>query len=128
MLDKVDKHTGLSRFGYPLYMPSEQLALIDMPKKETMGTRIRRLRERANLTQDQLARRCGVNKSAVSQWEMGSSENIKLQPFLRLLRTLDVTHEYLLWGSEKAPAGFYLDEAAAEAESEAREQKSGNGN
>jgi transcriptional regulator with XRE-family HTH domain len=92
-------------------MPSVQLALIDMPKKETMGMRIRRLREAANLTQDQLAKRCGVNKSAVSQWEMGTSENIKLQPFLRLLRTLGVTHEYLLWGSEKAPAGFWLEES-----------------
>lgn len=107
MLNTKEKYSGLTSRGYPNYMPAEQLALLDMPKKETMGMRIRKLRESRNLTQDQLAKRCGVARSAVHQWETGESENIKLQPFLKLLRALDVTHQYLLFGSEKEPPGFY---------------------
>lgn len=110
MLNKTEKYSGLSSRGYPNYMPAEQLALLDMPKKETMGMRIRRLREALNLTQNQLARRCGVARSAVHQWETGESENIKLQPWLRLLRTLNVSPEFLIWGSEKAPPGFWLED------------------
>jgi DNA-binding transcriptional regulator YiaG len=111
MLDKPKKHTGLSRYGYPLSMPSQQLALIDMPKKEKMGARIRRLREEQNLTIDQMAQACGVSKSAVCQWELGQSENIRLYPFTRLMRLLGVSHEYLLFGpDEEAPEGFWLDE------------------
>lgn len=125
MLNRREKYSGLSSRGYPNYMPAEQLALLEMPYKESMGTRIRRLREKRNLTQDQLAARCGVSRAAVHQWETGESENIKLQPFLRLLNTLDVSHEYLCFGSDKAPKGFYLDEAVEAAEEAAREAKRG---
>jgi transcriptional regulator with XRE-family HTH domain len=112
MLDKTDKHTGLSRFGYPMRMPSAQLALIEMPKKENMGTRIRARREELSLTIEQVAAACGVSKSAVSQWELGESKNIKLYAFMRLKRLLDVTHEWLIFGpTEQPPDGFYLDEA-----------------
>jgi DNA-binding transcriptional regulator YiaG len=111
MLDNPNKHTGLSRFGYPMTMPPKQLALIDMAKKDTMGMRIRRTREEKNLTIEQVAKACGVSKSAVSQWELGDSLNIKLYPFMRLLRILEVSYEYLIWGpDEEAPEGFWLDE------------------
>jgi DNA-binding transcriptional regulator YiaG len=120
MLNRTEKYSGLSQRGYPMSMPAEQLALLDMPKNETMGTRIRRLRESRNLTQDQLATRCGVARSAVHQWETGESENIKLQPWLRLLRTLEVSAHYLIFGSEKAPPGFWLEEEIAEYEKNRR--------
>lgn len=111
MLDNANKHTGISRYGYPLSMPCKQLALIDMPKKENMGARIRRLREEKNITIEDMAKICGVSKSAVSQWELGQSQNIKLYPFTRLMRLLNVSHEYLLFGpDEEAPEGFWLDE------------------
>jgi DNA-binding transcriptional regulator YiaG len=120
MLNKLEKYSGLTSRGYPNYMPAEQLALLEMPKTENMGTRIRRLREARNLTQDQLAKRCGVARSAVHQWETGESENIKLQPWLRLLRTLEVSAHYLVFGRETPPPGFWLDDEVAEYEAKRR--------
>jgi DNA-binding transcriptional regulator YiaG len=120
MLKANEKYSGMSGRNYLMSMPSEQLALLEMPKLETMGTRIRRLREARNLTQDQLAKRCGVARSAVHQWETGESENIKLQPWLRLLRTLDVSAHYLVFGRETPPAGFWLDDEVAEYEAKRR--------
>jgi transcriptional regulator with XRE-family HTH domain len=70
---------------------------------ETMGDRIRTLREARKLTQEQLAKAVGVTKSAVSQWEGGSTKNIKLETFLSLLGVLRTDHEYLVYGAERAP-------------------------
>jgi len=125
MLNKTQKYSGLSSRGYLNYMPAQQLALLDMPKHETMGERIRRLREARNLTQDQLAKRCGVARSAVHQWETGESENIKLAPWLRLLRALDVSAHFLVFGRETPPAGFWLEDEVAEYEKNRR--NGGNG-
>jgi transcriptional regulator with XRE-family HTH domain len=70
---------------------------------ETMGDRIRTLREARKLTQDQLAKAVGVTKSAVSQWEGGSTKNIKLGTFLSLLGVLSTDYEYLVYGADLAP-------------------------
>lgn len=68
---------------------------------ETMGERIKRLREAANLTQPELAELVGVTRSAVAQWEDSSTENIKLQIFLRLCAILGTDPHYLVWGPER---------------------------
>lgn len=70
---------------------------------ETMGDRIRRLRQAAKLTQPQLGAICGVSKSAVSQWEDSSTANIKLPQLTRLLRALHTDLEYLVYGPERRP-------------------------
>lgn len=70
---------------------------------ETMGDRIKTLREARKHTQESLAKAVGVTKSAVSQWEAGSTKNIKLETFLALLRVLRTDHEYLVYGAERAP-------------------------
>jgi len=70
---------------------------------ETMGDRIRILRQARGLTQQQLANDVGVSKSAVSQWEDGSVANIKLQTFLRLLDVLKTDAEYLIFGPDRTP-------------------------
>lgn len=72
---------------------------------ETMGDRIRQLRIARGLTQPALGALCGgVTKSAVSQWEDGSTENIKLRTFIRLCEVLQTDPQYLIWGAERAPA------------------------
>jgi transcriptional regulator with XRE-family HTH domain len=71
---------------------------------ETMGDRIRTLREARKLTQEGLAKAVGVTKSAVSQWEGGSTKNIKLETFLGLLGVLRTDYEYLVYGAERAPS------------------------
>jgi transcriptional regulator with XRE-family HTH domain len=70
---------------------------------ETMGDRIRVLRQSKGWTQTQLAERLTdrgekVTFSAVSQWERGETQNIKLRLFLALVEELATTHEYLVHG------------------------------
>lgn len=72
---------------------------------ETMGTRIRRLREARGLTQQGLADLCAVTKSAVSQWEADSTADIKLKPFLALCGVLGTDPYYLVLGPERAAPG-----------------------
>lgn len=72
---------------------------------ETMGDRIRQLRKARGLTQDAFAKQVGVTKSAVSQWEDGSTKNLKLATFLLVCEVLVTDPEYLIWGDDRAPAG-----------------------
>jgi transcriptional regulator with XRE-family HTH domain len=71
---------------------------------ETMGDRIRQLRKARNLTQEQFAKAVGVTKSAVSQWEDGSTKNLKLATFLLVLETLGTDAEFLIWGPDRGGA------------------------
>lgn len=71
---------------------------------ETMGDRIKQLRSARNLTQEQLAHAVGVTKSAVSQWEDGSTKNLKLETFLRVLEALSTDAEFLIYGPERGGA------------------------
>lgn len=71
---------------------------------ETMGDRIRQLRKARNMTQEEFAKAVGVTKSAVSQWEDGSTKNLKLDTFLRVLDTLGTDAEFLIFGPERGGA------------------------
>lgn len=66
---------------------------------ETMGQRIKRMRDQRGWTQTQLAELVGVTVSAVSQWELDQTENVKLLPFLRLARLFETDPHYLVFGS-----------------------------
>lgn len=65
---------------------------------ETMGDRIRTLRQARGLSQGRLADRLGVTTGAVSQWESGNTQNIKIQTFLKLADELGTTPKYLAFG------------------------------
>lgn len=69
---------------------------------ETMGDRIRYLRGVKGFSQTQLADKVGVTKSAVSQWELGQTANVKLQTFLKLCETLGARPEFLIFGPPNA--------------------------
>jgi transcriptional regulator with XRE-family HTH domain len=66
---------------------------------ETMGQRIKRLREARQWSQAQLGELVGVSLQAVSQWELDQTENVKLVPFLRLAKVLDTDPHYLVFGA-----------------------------
>jgi transcriptional regulator with XRE-family HTH domain len=70
---------------------------------ETMADRIRALRQARGMTQEQLADYCGVTKSAVSQWESGTTSNIRLQPLMRLVEALRTDHAFLIYGQHRKP-------------------------
>lgn len=74
------------------------------------------LREAKGWTQKQLAAEfkdygVTVSRAAVSQWESGETENIKLKYFWALLAIFDTTYEYLLFGPADSrgrdPSGRY---------------------
>ena len=74
-------------------------------RMEIMGDRIKRLRVARGLTQPEFAKLVGVTKSAVSQWEDGSSKNLKLETLARVLHVLNTDLPYLVWGESRSPPG-----------------------
>jgi transcriptional regulator with XRE-family HTH domain len=62
---------------------------------ESMGQRIKRMREQRGWTQTELADLVGVTVSAVSQWELDQTENVKLLPLAKLFET---DPHYLVFG------------------------------
>jgi transcriptional regulator with XRE-family HTH domain len=56
------------------------------------------LRNAKGLSQTELAKICGVTKAAVSAWETGYSENIRLRALLALKNALGTTIEYIVEG------------------------------
>lgn len=68
---------------------------------ETMGQRIKRMREARGWNQTQLADMVGVTFSAVSQWERDETENVKLLPFLRLAKLFETDPHYLVFGPSR---------------------------
>jgi transcriptional regulator with XRE-family HTH domain len=72
---------------------------------QTMGDRIKLLREAKGLSQLDVGKVVGVSKQAVSQWESGQTANVKLQTFLRLCEVLGAKPEYLIFGADRDAAG-----------------------
>ena len=75
------------------------------------GERIRTLRNRAGLSQAELANEIKVTKQAISWWEQGFTPNCSALALYRASQVLDTTMEYLLVGNTfhsyaKIPSGF----------------------
>lgn len=69
---------------------------------KTVGQRIRQARSAAGMTQDELASRSGVTRSAVSQWETGAISSIEAGTLLRAAKALSVSLDWLLSGADHA--------------------------
>ena len=69
----------------------------------TFGERVQVLRQRAGMSQDQLAERLGVSRQAVSRWERDETMP-ETDKVVALADLFGVTTDYLLRsGAEKAP-------------------------
>lgn len=68
---------------------------------ETMGDRIKTLRQARGLTQERLGDLLGVTGAAVSAWERGDTANVKLKTFLTLCDQLHTNPQYLIFGPGK---------------------------
>lgn len=68
---------------------------------ETMGQRIRALREAQGMSQEQLGRACGVTRGSISQWEIGITGNIRLSTFLTLCDVLHTDPHFLVHGAAR---------------------------
>lgn len=67
---------------------------------ETVGRRIRKLREQKKLTLDQLSAKTGISKGFLSDAENGN-RNISSQNMLKVANALEASLEYLLRGIEE---------------------------
>lgn len=63
---------------------------------EEMGDRLRRLRTEHNLTQEEVGKYIGVQRSAINKYENGNVENIKRSTIAKLARLYHVTPTYLM--------------------------------
>lgn len=61
----------------------------------SLADRIKSLRERANLTQSEIARQLGISRSGVNAWEMGLSVP-STQYIVELAKKFGVSTDYLL--------------------------------
>jgi transcriptional regulator with XRE-family HTH domain len=73
----------------------------DFLSMETMGQRIRQLREARGWNQERLAKLTDVTISAVSQWERDETKNVKLEAFLTLAEVLGTDPYYLVFGPDR---------------------------
>lgn len=76
---------------------------VRMPSDHAMGARIRTLRESRGWSQGELARRVGVARATVNQWESGRIKDIRLAAVLRLTEVLQTTLRYLVYGPSPTP-------------------------
>ncbi len=65
---------------------------------ERLNERIKNLRNRTGMSQGALARAAGVTRPAVSKWESGDTENLKLVNIVRLCQIFHVTADELIGG------------------------------
>ena len=70
---------------------------------ETLSERIRYLREKNNLTYEEVGRHVGVGKSTVHKWETGYIANMKRDKIEKLAEALHTTPAYLMgWAEDPA--------------------------
>jgi len=75
-----------------------------MSTPHDIGTRVRATRRQRGMTQDELADKVGVSRSAVAQWETGRAGQVTGN-LSRIAGVLDVNVEYLMYGDDKRAAG-----------------------
>lgn len=66
---------------------------------ETVGQRIRQLREQQRMTLEQLAGRCGMSKGFLSDVENGN-RGLRPESLLRVAQALGASVDYLMTGEE----------------------------
>lgn len=76
----------------------------------TPGERIRELRKKRKMTQEQLGNVIGVQKAAIQKYEKGTVQNIKRASLIKLAEVLDTTPEYILgWDAPQNLEPFDTD-------------------
>jgi transcriptional regulator with XRE-family HTH domain len=71
-----------------------------MNTPQDIGNRVKAGRRERGLTQEDLAERVGVSRSAVAQWETGRTGQITGN-LSRIAEALDLNVEYLMYGIDK---------------------------
>jgi transcriptional regulator with XRE-family HTH domain len=74
---------------------------------ESVGARIRALRLASNLTQDELAAKLGVSRSAIAQWETDRAGQVR-ENMERIAKVLNTSLGYLVSGEAGSLQGDEL--------------------
>ena len=69
-----------------------------------MNRRIKERRLALNLTQEELAQRLGLQKSAIAKYESGRVENIKRSVLAKMAETLECSPTYLMGWDDEQPS------------------------
>lgn len=68
------------------------------------GTRIKELRQLADMSQEELGRRVGVQRAAINKYEKGSVTNIPLSTIEKIADVFNVSPTYIVgWGDSGNP-------------------------
>jgi len=70
----------------------------------TWNDRVGERRRALGLTKTELAKRCGVSQPTANQWESGEIEETSASNFDRLAQVLEVSVEWLRFGSQRSSA------------------------
>jgi transcriptional regulator with XRE-family HTH domain len=70
---------------------------------ETMGSRIRTLRNSKNMSQEELGKIVGISGASISLWESDATRNIRPENFLRFCAFFDVDPYWVCFGAENDP-------------------------
>lgn len=85
----------------------------------TVGGRIKELREAflvdgKAMSQGELARRIGISRAAVSQWESGDVKGLKGENLMKLAKALKTSEGYIQDGKEGGRVGVSVSDEATE--------------
>jgi transcriptional regulator with XRE-family HTH domain len=61
-----------------------------------VGSRIKRAREQAGMTQAELAEKAGVKQARISLWESGKRQQMSLEHLRSIARALGVSADFLI--------------------------------
>jgi len=73
---------------------------VDNAQMETIGQRIKRLREQSGLSQRALAKLCGCSSPAISDVENGHSATPSAKVLIKMCEVLGKSQRYILFGED----------------------------
>lgn len=96
---KISFHVAHRRYGNFSYRQNANHSYArscNARRMERINERIKRFREQAGMSQGALARAVGVSRPAVSKWENGDTENLKLGNLIRLCQIFTISADKLI--------------------------------
>ena len=75
----------------------------------TMGERIKRLRKKEKMSQEELGKYLGVGKTAIHKYENGDVENIPRSAIIKMAMKFNVSPEYILAFNDDEKMGYMTD-------------------
>ena len=66
-----------------------------------LGTKIKELRMIADMSQEELGRRVGVQRAAIQKYEKGTVENVPIKTIEKIAKVFDVSPTYLVGWTEE---------------------------